>query len=87
MGIESTTTRQLRLDERNHVEVPLLDQLTGLGWEVMDLTDAKQTPADSHPESFTEVVITSVLREQWKFVPEIDGGIGEPRVPPCGGCL
>lgn len=27
---------QLRLDKRNHVERPLLDQLDGLGWEVID---------------------------------------------------
>ncbi|ESQ16512.1 MAG TPA: hypothetical protein DIW77_02265 [Chromatiaceae bacterium] len=26
----------LRLDERNHVERPLLDQLRGLGWTVMN---------------------------------------------------
>ena len=38
MGTESTTAKQLRLDERNHVEKPLLDQLAGLGWEVIDLT-------------------------------------------------
>ena len=41
MGTESTTTKQLRLDEHNHVEKPLLDQLSGLGWEVIDLTDMK----------------------------------------------
>ena len=48
MGTESTTAKQLRLDERNHVEKPLLDQLAGLAWEVIDLTDMKQTPADTH---------------------------------------
>ena len=37
----------LCLDERNHVERPLLDQLAGLDWEVIDLTDMKQTPADT----------------------------------------
>jgi type I restriction enzyme R subunit len=26
------TPAQIRLDERNHVEKPLLDQLTGLQW-------------------------------------------------------
>ena len=31
-----------RIDERNHVEKPLLDQLAGLGWGVIDLTDIKQ---------------------------------------------
>ena len=28
-----------RIDERNHVEKPLLNQLAGLGWGVIDLTD------------------------------------------------
>ena len=28
---------QIKLDERNHVERPLLDQLKGLGWEVLAL--------------------------------------------------
>ena len=52
MGTESTTAKQLRLDERNHIERPLLDQLAGLGWEVIDLTDITQPPADTHPEEF-----------------------------------
>lgn len=52
----------IRLDERNHVEKPMLDQLAGLGWEVTDLTDMKQTPTDTHRESFTEVVMPPVLR-------------------------
>jgi type I restriction enzyme R subunit len=46
-----------RLDERNHVEKPLLEQLSELGWEIIDLTDKKQTPADTFRENFTEVVI------------------------------
>ncbi len=55
--------RPLRIDERNHVEKPLLDQLAGLGWEILDL-DNRQCPADSYRESFTEVVMLSVLRER-----------------------
>ena len=57
----------LKLDERNHVEKPLLDQLLGLGWEILDL-DAKQHPSDSHRGSFTEVVMLPVLREQLKVI-------------------
>ena len=68
MGTESTSAKQLRLDERNHVEKPLLDQLAGLGWEVIDLTDMKQVPADTHRESFTEVVMPPVLRERLKVI-------------------
>ncbi len=32
-------SEKFRLDERNHVEKPLLDQLSGLGWEIIDLTE------------------------------------------------
>ena len=41
------TPKHIKLDERNHVELPLLEQLDGLGWDVIDLTDKKQTPADT----------------------------------------
>ena len=51
-----------------HVAKPLLDQLAGLGWEVIDLTDKKQTPATTHRESFTEVVMPLVLRERRKVI-------------------
>jgi type I restriction enzyme, R subunit len=53
----------LKLDERDHVEKPFLDQLDGLGWEIIDL-DSKQHPSDSFRQSFTEVVMLPVLREQ-----------------------
>ena len=53
--------KEIRLDERYHVEKPLLDQLAGLGWEVRDL-DSKQQPDDTFRESFTEVVMLPVLR-------------------------
>jgi type I restriction enzyme R subunit len=59
--------RDLKLDERNHVEKPLLDQLRGLGWEIKDL-DGKQHPSDTGRESFTEVVLLSVLRQQLKVI-------------------
>jgi type I restriction enzyme R subunit len=61
------TPAQIRLDERQHVEKPLQDQLAGLGWEIIDL-DAKQHPGDSHRANFTEVVMLSVLREQLKVI-------------------
>ena len=56
-----------KLDERNHVEKPLLDQLKGLGWEIIDL-DNKQRPADSHRKNFAEVVMLPVLRQQLKVI-------------------
>ena len=67
MGTESAAAKQFRLDERNHVEKPLLDQLVGLGWDVIDL-DNKQSPADTYRENFTEVVMLPVLREQLKVI-------------------
>lgn len=56
-----------KLDERNHVEKPRLDQLAGLGWELIDL-DSKQHPGDTFRESFTEVVMLPVLRQQRKAI-------------------
>lgn len=61
--VMNKTPPQIKLDERNHVEKPLLAQLDELGWVVLDL-DNKQHPSDSFREGFTEVVILPVLREQ-----------------------
>lgn len=61
------TPLHIRLDERNHVEKPLLDQLAGLGWEVIDL-EMKQEPRQSFREGFTEVVLGPVLREQLRVI-------------------
>ncbi|MBA4372968.1 MAG: hypothetical protein C0402_08895 [Thermodesulfovibrio sp.] len=65
------TPSHIKLDERNHVEKPLLDQLVGLGWEILDL-DSKQLPGDSHRQSFTEVVVLPVLRGQLKVINDIE---------------
>jgi type I restriction enzyme R subunit len=59
--------KQIKLDERNHVEKPLLDQLTGLGWEILDL-DSKQYPGASNRSSFTEVVMLPILQSQIKVI-------------------
>ncbi len=61
------TPRSHHLDERNHVERPFLDQLDGLGWEILDL-DKEQIPADSHREKFAEVVMLPVLRERLQII-------------------
>ncbi|MBE9479363.1 MAG: type I restriction endonuclease subunit R, partial [Chloroflexi bacterium] len=66
MSIDKTP-QHIKLDERNHVEKPLLDQLAGLDWVVIDL-DNKQRPSDSYRESFTEVVMLPVLRERLKVI-------------------
>ena len=59
--------KQFKLDERNHVEKPLLDQLASMDWEVIDL-EAKQRLEDSHRSSFTEVVMLPVLVAQLKIM-------------------
>ncbi len=61
------TFQYIKLDERNHVEKPLLDQLAGLEWEVIDL-DSKQHPADTFRANFTEVVLLPVLKTQLKVI-------------------
>ena len=45
----------------------MLDQLAGLGWEIVGL-DNKQRPADSFRDNFAEVVMLPVLREQLKVI-------------------
>ena len=59
--------QHIKLDERNHVEKPLLDQLSGLRWEIIDL-DNKQYPGATYRETFTVVVMLPVLREQLKVI-------------------
>lgn len=67
MAINEKTAKEIKLDERNHVEKPFLDQLEGLGWTVIDC-DSKQLPTQTFRESFTEVVMLPVLREQLKVI-------------------
>lgn len=70
-------SERYKLNERNHVEKPLLDQLSSLGWEIIDLTDEKQTPADTSCDNFTEVVMTDEAhRSQYKMLgAKLDRGI------------
>lgn len=67
MAMNEQLAKALKLDERNHVEKPLLDQLHSLGWEILDL-DSKQNPGDTFRESFTEVGMLLVLRQQLKVI-------------------
>jgi type I restriction enzyme R subunit len=60
-------SNQLKLDECNHVEKPLLDQLNGLGWEIIDL-DSTQHPSNNFLQSFTEEVMFPVLGQQLKSI-------------------
>lgn len=67
MPIADKTTKEIKLDERLHVEKPFLDQLKGLGWDVIDC-DNQQTPAQTFRKSFAEVVMLPVLRKQLKII-------------------
>ena len=61
------TPKHIKLDERNHVEIPLLEQLEGLGWDIINLHE-NQKPGDTFRDNFTEVVMLPVLREQLKVI-------------------
>jgi hypothetical protein len=59
-------TKQLKLDERNYVEKPLLDQLDGLGWDIIDLTDKNQVhPGEAYGDlkkSVDMTMLSGVIR-------------------------
>jgi type I restriction enzyme R subunit len=55
--------QEIKLDET------FLDQLTGLGWTVIDC-DSKQLASQTFRETFTEVVMLRVLRQQLKEINE-----------------
>src|SRR5688572_5785912 len=61
------TLKEIKLDERLHVEKPFLEQLAGLGWEVIDC-DSQTQPRQTFRENFTEVVMLPVLRQQLKII-------------------
>lgn len=60
-------TKAIKLNERNYVEKPFLEQLRILEWEVYDLA-LDQKSKDSFRNSFSEVVMLPVLREQLKVI-------------------
>lgn len=68
MAIADGILKEIKLDERNHVEKPFLDQLDAMNWTVIDLTDSPQIPADTFRDNFTEVVMLPVLRQQLKVI-------------------
>jgi type I restriction enzyme, R subunit len=59
------------IDEKSFVEDPLLDQLEGLGWEVLRLkspSDGTQYPEDSKRDNFSQVIIKPKLVEALKQI-------------------
>lgn len=63
MTAKSEKAKQLRINERKFVEEPFLEQLDGLGWDILDLDGSKQTPEASHRTDFSQVVMEPVLRQ------------------------
>lgn len=55
-----------RLTERHYVELPLLRQLQGQGWTVLDLEMHNQEPEETGREDFAEVVLLPRLRASLK---------------------
>ena len=62
--MSENNSQHIRIDERSHVELPFLNQLTNLGWQVIDPSGQHQTPDQSHRENFSEVVMFPILRRQ-----------------------
>jgi hypothetical protein len=65
---ESTPKRRssadaIRLDERLHVEEPLLEHLGKLNWSVVQLEMHHQTPADTGRKDFSQVVLEQRLAD------------------------
>jgi len=68
MSFPSKTPKHIKLDESNHVEKPLVNQLRSLDWKIIDLMDMKQVPADTHQESFRgRDVICTTLAAHYKL--------------------
>lgn len=64
-----TSAEAIRLDEKFHVEEPLLEHLEKLGWTVIRLEMHQQTPGDTGRKDFSQVVLENRLTQ---------GGAGSP---------
>ena len=62
------TPAYIKIDEKNHVEVPFLAQLEGLGWDVIRLEMKDQKPKDTWRTDFSEVILEPVLRQSLKKI-------------------
>ena len=67
MTRQDKTPQHIKIDEKRHVEEPLLEQLTELGWDVRRAPD-KQVPSDTQRESFTEVLLLVELKKSLKKI-------------------
>jgi type I restriction enzyme R subunit len=86
------TPEDIRIDEKNHVEEPLLTQLEELGWEGIRL-DTAQSPGDSFREQFSETVMLPVLRDAvqainpWLADDQLESVIRQATTPSATGLL
>lgn len=58
----------IRLDEKNHVEEPLLEHLDKLGWKVLRLDMHLQTPAETGRRDFSQVVLEKRLADALRAI-------------------
>ncbi|MEY2913657.1 MAG: type restriction-modification system, subunit [Cyanobacteriota bacterium] len=63
MSTSKAQKENLRLDEKNHVEEPLLNQLEKLGWTVIRLEMHQQKPSQSYRNNFGEVILLPQLQQ------------------------
>jgi len=65
--MQDKTPQHIKIDEKNHVENPLLDQLESLGWNILRLENT-QYPDDGYRESFNEVILLPELKASLKKI-------------------
>lgn len=65
-----TTAEAIRLDEKYHVEEPLLEHLDKLGWTVVRLDMHHQTPAETGRKDFSQVVLEKRLADAIRVINE-----------------
>jgi len=61
--IRRTSAEAIKLDERNHVEDPLLEHLAKLDWTVVRLDMHQQTPSNIGQKDFSQVVLEKRLAD------------------------
>jgi type I restriction enzyme R subunit len=77
MPTKDKTPLPIKIDEKNHVEEPFLNQLEGLGWEVLRLEMTGQKAKESFRDSLDEVIMLPKLREA---LHKINDWMGEDQI-------
>lgn len=63
-----SSAEAIKLDERNHVEDPLLEHLAKLDWTVLRLDMHQQTPGDTGRRDFSQVVLEKRLSDSIRAI-------------------